>query len=187
LISAKDLSAAEHLEGIADAGIGCIKIEGRKKKPEYVATVTHTYRNFLDRLAEGHWAPPTQAETQQLVQIFSRGFTGGMSGGRAGRDYITRNQPDNRGAVLGTVIGTEGSELVLSVTEPIGVGDGLGFEHPDGSARGNTGFAVTRVRTISTRKGHITQAIPADEKVAAGWVVVRSSQASLLTEARASF
>ncbi len=187
LISAKDLSAAEHLEGIADAGIGCIKIEGRKKKPEYVATVTHTYRNFLDRLAEGHWAPPTQAETQPLVQIFSRGFTGGMYGGRAGRDYITRNQPDNRGAVLGTVIGTEGSELVLSVTEPIGVGDGLGFEHPDGSARGNTGFAVTRVRTISTRKGHITQAIPADEKVAAGWVVVRSSQASLLTEARASF
>jgi putative protease len=56
LISAKDLSAAEHLEGIADAGIGCIKIEGRKKKPEYVATVTHTYRTFLDRLAEGHWA-----------------------------------------------------------------------------------------------------------------------------------
>ena len=136
LISAKDLSAAEHLEGIADAGIECIKIEGRKKKPEYVATVTHTYRNFLDRLAEGHWAPPTEAETQPLVQIFSRGFTGGMYGGRAGRDYITRNQPDNRGAVLGTVIGTEGNELVVSVSEPIGVGDGLGFEHPEGSARG---------------------------------------------------
>ena len=187
LISAKDLSAAEHLEGIADAGIGCIKIEGRKKKPEYVATVTHTYRNFLDRLAEGHWAPPTAAETQPLVQIFSRGFTGGMYGGRAGRDYITRNQPDNRGAELGRVIGMEGTELVIAVTEPVGVGDGLGFEHPEGAARGNTGFAVSRVRTIATRDGRITQAIPADEKVAAGWVVVRSSQASLLSEARASF
>ena len=187
LISAKDLAAAEHLEGIADAGIGCIKIEGRKKKPEYVATVTHTYRNFLDRLAEGHWAPPTAAETQPLVQIFSRGFTGGMYGGRAGREYITRNQPDNRGAVLGTVTGSEGSELIVSVSEPIGVGDGLGFEHPEGSARGNTGFAVSRVRTISTRDGRITQAIPAEEKVPAGWVVVRSSQASLNTEARASF
>lgn len=187
LISAKDLSAAEHLEGIADAGIGCIKIEGRKKKPEYVATVTHTYRNFLDRLADGHWTLPTPVETQPLVQIFSRGFTGGMYGGRAGRDYITRNQPDNRGAELGTVIGTEGNELIISVSEPIGVGDGLGFEHPEGSARGNTGFAVSRVRTISTRDGRVTQAIPAEEKVAAGWVVVRSSQASLVTEARASF
>ncbi len=187
LISAKDLSAAEHLEGIADAGIGCIKIEGRKKKPEYVATVTHTYRTFLDRLAEGHWAPPTEVEVQPLVQIFSRGFTGGMYGGRAGRDYITRNQPDNRGAVLGTVTATEGNELIIAVSEPVGVGDGLGFEHPDGSAHGNTGFAVTRVRTISSRDGRITQAIPAQEKVAAGWVVVRSSQASLNTEARASF
>ena len=187
LISAKDLSAAEHLESIADAGIGCLKIEGRKKKPEYVATVTHTYRHFLDRLAEGHWAPPTQAETQPLVQIFSRGFTGGMYGGRAGRDYITRNQPDNRGAVLGTVIGSEGTDLLISVTEPVAVGDGLGFEHPEGSARGNTGFAVTRVRTIGTRDGRTTQAISADEKVPAGWVVVRSSQASLLSEARASF
>ncbi len=187
LISAKDLSAAEHLEGIADAGIECIKIEGRKKKPEYVATVTHTYRNFLDRLAEGHWAPPTAAETQPLVQIFSRGFTGGMYGGRAGREYITRNQPDNRGAELGRVIGTEGGELIISVSAPVGVGDGLGFEHPEGAARGNTGFAVSRVRTMGKRDGRVTQAIPADEQVAAGWVVVRSSQASLLSEARASF
>jgi len=187
LISAKDLSAAEHLEAIADAGVGCLKIEGRKKKPEYVATVTHTYRNFLDRLAEGHWSPPTPVETQPLVQIFSRGFTGGMYGGRAGRDYITRNQPDNRGAELGTVIGVEGAELIISVTAAIGIGDGLGFEHPDGAAHGNTGFAVSRVRTICTRDARITQAIPADEKVPVGWVVVRSSQAALINEARASF
>jgi putative protease len=110
-----------------------------------------------------------------------------MYGGRAGRDYITRNQPDNRGAELGTVVGMEGNELVVSVTEPIGVGDGLGFEHPEGTARGNTGFAVSRVRTIAAGDGRITQAIPADERVAAGWVVVRSAQASLLSEARASF
>ena len=57
LISAKDLGAREHLEEIAEAGIGCLKIEGRKKKPEYVATVTHTYRDFLDRLADGTLGP----------------------------------------------------------------------------------------------------------------------------------
>src|SRR6187200_2273192 len=53
LISAKDLAATDHLAGIADAGIGCLKIEGRKKRPEYVATVTNGYRTFLDRLAAG--------------------------------------------------------------------------------------------------------------------------------------
>ena len=53
LISAKDLAATDHLAEIADAGIGCLKVEGRKKRPEYVATVTNGYRTFLDRLAAG--------------------------------------------------------------------------------------------------------------------------------------
>src|SRR6266436_4537424 len=151
LISARDLGAWEHLAEIADAGIHTLKVEGRKKKPEYVATVTHGYREFLDRLAAGDSRPPTPAEVQPLVQIFSRGFTGGMYGGRAGRDYVTRTQPDNRGAVLGTVIGRTGQaegELIIEVSQPIEIGDGLGFEHPEGSSKGNLGFGVRAVRTI---------------------------------------
>jgi putative protease len=187
LISAKDLGAWEHLAAISEAGIGCLKIEGRKKKPEYVATVTHGYREFLDRLGAGRWQPPTPAEVQPLVQIFSRGFTGGMYGGRAGRDYITRDQPDNRGAALGRVTGHDGREIIVEVNAPVEAGDGLGFEHPAGSANGNTGFAVSRVRTISSRPGHIIQAINAGADIPVGWTVVRSSQAVLLAGARSSF
>ncbi|MBL8979179.1 MAG: U32 family peptidase [Gemmatimonadetes bacterium] len=187
LISAKDLAAGEHLDAIAEAGIGCLKIEGRKKKPEYVATVTRTYRDFLDRLATGHWVPPSEPEIQPLVQIFSRGFTGGMYGGRAGREYITRDQPDNRGAVLGHVTGHEGRDLLVTVTTPIGIGDGLGFEHPAGAQQGNTGFAVSRVRTVRRKGGRLTQAINAGADVPVGWVVVRSAQAELMERARSSF
>ena len=86
LISAKDLGAWEHLAEIAAAGIGCLKIEGRKKKPEFVATVTKGYREFLERVEQGTFSEPTFEEVQPLVQIFSRGFTGGMFGGREGRD-----------------------------------------------------------------------------------------------------
>ena len=187
LISAKDLAAGEHLDAIAEAGIGCLKIEGRKKKPEYVATVTRTYRDFLDRLATGQWVPPSEPEIQPLVQIFSRGFTGGMYGGRAGREYITRDQPDNRGAVLGHVTGHEGRDLLVTVTTPIGIGDGLGFEHPAGAQQGNTGFAVSRVRTVRQKGGRLTQAINAGADVPVGWVVVRSAQAELMERARGSF
>ncbi len=109
LISAKDLAAAEHLADIADAGIGCLKVEGRKKRPEYVATVTHGYRSFLDRIADGERTPPDAIEVEPLAQIFSRGFTGGMYGGRAGRDYITRDHPDNRGRELGVVVSPRGT------------------------------------------------------------------------------
>jgi len=219
LISAKDLGAWEHLAEIADAGIHTLKVEGRKKKPEYVATVTHSYREFLDRLAEAgqagqagqageagpKWQPPTPEEVQPLVQIFSRGFTGGMYGGRAGRDYVTRNQPDNRGAVLGTVIGVEnragragkagkagradqvGDELIVEVSQPIEIGDGLGFEHPEGSAKGNLGFGVRAVRTIGRQQGKIRQAIQPAEDIPEGWIVVRSAEAGLLAKARASY
>ena len=187
LISARDLAAYEHLEAIAGAGVQCLKIEGRKKKPEYVATVTRTYRDFLDRGANGSWPKPTEAEVQPLVQIFSRGFTGGMYGGRAGREYITRAQPDNRGAELGRVTGVSATEITISVRHPVAAGDGLGFEHPDGPARGNTGFSVTRVRELGRRNGQVEQAINAGAVVEPGWTVVRSSHAELLARARASF
>src|SRR6266566_308955 len=189
LISARDLGAWEHLADIADAGIHTLKVEGRKKKPEYVATVTHGYRDFLDRLAAGDWQPPTPAEVQPLVQIFSRGFTGGMYGGRAVRDYVTRTQPDNRGAVLGEVIGggREKHELIVSVSQPIQSGDGLGFEHPEGPGKGNRGFAVRSVRTIGRQHGKVRQAIQPAEDIPAGWTVVRSAEAALLTRARESF
>jgi len=187
LISARDLGAWEHLADLADAGIHTLKVEGRKKKPEYVATVTHGYREFLDRLAAGDWHPPTPAEVQPLVQIFSRGFTGGMYGGRAGRDYVTRTQPDNRGAVLGEVIGREENELIVVVSQPIQRGDGLGFEHPDGPDKGNRGFGVRSVRTIGRQHGKVRQAIQPAEDIPAGWTVVRSAEAALLTRARESF
>ena len=139
LISAKDLGAYDHLNEIADAGIICLKVEGRKKKPEYVATVTKGYRTWLDRVARGELVHPEFEETRPLVQIFSRGFTGGMYGGRAGRDYITRTQPDNRGLELGVVVGQGDGEVTVEVRAPIAVGDGLGFEPPAGGTPTRSG------------------------------------------------
>ncbi len=187
LISAKDLAAHDHLADIADAGIGCLKIEGRKKKPEYVATVTHGYRSFLTRLSEGDRTPPSIDETEPLVQIYSRGNTGGMYGGRAGRDYITRAQPDNHGMTLGTVLDCSNTEVTVEVTRAIEVGDGIGFEPPQLGGTKAIGFAVTAVRTVSQRDGVIRQIIATRQRIPAGWSVVRSSHAALLTTARESF
>jgi putative protease len=189
LISAKDLGAYDHLAAIAEAGVGCLKVEGRKKKPEYVATVTKSYREFLDRVEQGDVTPPTVEEVQPLVQIFSRGFTGGMYGGRAGRGYVTRTQPDNRGAALGTVVGYERNELLVDVSAPIEVGDGLGFEAPGSVGGPTTGFSVEAIRTLSGRgaEGRIRQAITTRMRIDPGWAVVRTSEAKLLERARASY
>jgi putative protease len=111
-----------------------------------------------------------------------------MYGGRAGRDYITRTQPDNHGAVLGTVVGRQGGELIVEVVRPIVIGDGLGFEPADPpSARQSVGFAVARVRTLSEGAGVHRQAIETRVGVPAGWRVVRSSSVELLRRARESY
>ncbi|HEU5184149.1 MAG TPA: DUF3656 domain-containing protein [Gemmatimonadaceae bacterium] len=187
LISAKDLAAAEHLDALAELGVSCLKIEGRKKKPEYVATVTRTYREFLKRIERGEQVDPSRSDMEPLVQIYSRGFTGGMLGGRAGREYITRDQPDNRGMPLGVVTGYERGELIIEVSSPVSPGDGLGFE-PTAPARGATvGFAVQEVRTLSTRAGLVRQAVRTATQVPTGWAVMRTAHAALLESARASY
>ncbi|MDF1502181.1 peptidase U32 family protein, partial [Roseisolibacter sp. H3M3-2] len=184
LISTKDLAAHDHLPALAELGVGCLKIEGRKKKPEYVATVTRGYREWLDQVGRGAFAAPTVEEAQPLVQIFSRGFTGGMYGGRQGREYITRTHPDNAGVELGVVVGREGNDLLVEVREPLAVGDGVGFEPPIGAPGTSTGFAVQAVRTLATRAGVTRQAVAARGRVPAGWRVVRTSHAALLERAR---
>ncbi|MDB4908419.1 MAG: Peptidase collagenase [Gemmatimonadetes bacterium] len=187
LISARDLGAHDHLDEIAQAGVGCLKVEGRKKKPEYVATVTQSYRGWLDRMAKGEPVEVTPDQVQPLVQIFSRGFTGGMYGGRAGRDYVTRTQPDNRGITLGEVVGREWSELFVDVSEPLAVGDGVGFEEPGTHGGPSKGCTVEKVRTLWIRGNETRQAITTPLKVPVGWKVVRSSHAALLERARLSF
>jgi putative protease len=188
LISAKDLAAHDHLPAISEAGIGTLKVEGRKKKPEYVATVTKTYRTMLDRVARGESPQLSADDTTPLVQIFSRGFTGGMYGGRAGREYITRSHPDNRGVELGTVTGYERGELLVLVDAPLRVGDGVGFEPTDSGAPDATrGFSIESVRTVSTEGDRVRQAITTRERIPTGWRVVRSSDFTLISTARASF
>jgi len=186
LISARDLAAHEHLEALAAAGIRTLKVEGRKKKPEYVATVTKSYRAFLDQVARGDAVQPLEHEGD-LVQIFSRGFTGGMYGGRAGRDYVTRDQPDNRGVELGIVTGWSRGGLLVELSQPLATGDGIALEPPRGENGAVTGFAIEGVRTLSTTNGHVRQVVDARSPVPNGWRVVRTSRADLLARARESF
>ncbi len=80
-LSLKDLSLVEHLRDLEDMGVACAKIEGRMRRPEYVAVVTRIYAAALRE-----HRPPTDEEREQLRLAFSRqGFTDGYYEGRTGR------------------------------------------------------------------------------------------------------
>ena len=93
-LSLKDLCMAEYLRELRDMGVASIKIEGRMKRPEYVAVVTRIYANLLreDRI-------PTREELQMLEDVFSRqGFTDGYYTNTVDREMLgTRLEEDAHG------------------------------------------------------------------------------------------
>jgi len=79
-LSLKDNCLAGELEDMARMGVACLKLEGRMKRPEYVAVVTGIYARLL-RERRG----PTAAESAALEAAFSRsGFTDGYWQGMTG-------------------------------------------------------------------------------------------------------
>lgn len=83
-LSLKDLCLADHLSELEQMGVACVKIEGRMKRPEYVAIVTSIYSKLLHEKRR-----PTQDELMLLEQVFSRqGFTQGYYKGKTGSDMF---------------------------------------------------------------------------------------------------
>ena len=79
-LSLKDASMVEHLRELKKMGVACLKLEGRMKRPEYVAVVTRIYANAIKENRE-----PTRQELEELEQAFSRqGFTDGYYMDRKG-------------------------------------------------------------------------------------------------------
>jgi putative protease len=78
MMSPKDLCTISFLDQIVDAGVRVLKIEGRGRAPEYVATVTKCYREAIDSIADGTFNPDKVKEwMKQLETVYNRGFWGG--------------------------------------------------------------------------------------------------------------
>lgn len=78
MMSPKDLCTIGFLDQIVDAGVKVLKIEGRGRAPEYVATVVKAYREAIDSIAEGTFSQEKVAEwMKQLETVYNRGFWSG--------------------------------------------------------------------------------------------------------------
>ena len=89
-LSLKDANFASHLQELQDMGVSILKLEGRMKRPEYVAVITRIYAELL---REGRM--PSRQELQQLEQAFSRsGFTEGYWQDKKG-PHMFGTRPEN--------------------------------------------------------------------------------------------
>jgi putative protease len=189
ILSPRDLNMSARIPDLVRSGIASLKIEGRMKRPEYVATVIRVYRALIDRSAEEGFAV-TSAEARDLAQIFNRDFTTGYFYGRPGRDLMSCKRPNNRGVRLGRVKNLDWDRKLTRIVleEPLRVGDGIEVWVTEGGRSG------TEVRRISMDGREVEQAPAGAEvlleipgKVRPGDRVFKTHDAGLVERARATY
>lgn len=119
-LSLRDLCLRDRLPELAAAGVASLKIEGRLKRPEYVAVVTRAYRNALDALRRGDFAPAEADERKALMQIFQRGgFTQGHAFGAEDAALACPGRVNHGGVPLGAVRAVRGALAEVLLTETL--------------------------------------------------------------------
>jgi len=82
ILNSRDMCMIDHLKDLQDAGVDCIKIEGRAKSAYYAAIVTGAYRHCIDDVAAGREIDPVWRDEVEHVshRIYSTGFYYGEPG-----------------------------------------------------------------------------------------------------------
>ena len=103
-LSPKDLSLIDHLDELIKIGVNSLKVEGRLKSPEYVATVTRIYRKYIDEFCKNGSYNVSDADRKDLLQIFNRGnFTDAYLRGESDESLMAFEFPKNQGVYIGEV------------------------------------------------------------------------------------
>lgn len=82
IFNSRDMCMIDHLDDLMDAGVDCLKIEGRAKSAYYAAIVTGAYRHVIDDVAQGRPADPVWRDEVEHVshRHYSTGFFYGPPG-----------------------------------------------------------------------------------------------------------
>ena len=149
VMSMKDMCMAENVPQLIEAGIDSFKIEGRMKKPEYVALVTRSYRAAVDMYEAGQW---DGAEIKRMVlemkDIYNRGgFSTGYYFKQNGKDMLANKRPNHSGVKVGTVSKVSPPNVFVNLETDVNHGDVLeirGTENVEltSAAAGNAGTGL---------------------------------------------
>lgn len=133
LLSPKDMCTIDNIEDIIKSNAYSLKIEGRMKRPEYVAGVVQNYREAIDRVLH-NYSYDNKKGKKVLLQLFNReGFSNAYLKKNTGRDMMSYNFPKNTGVEIGRV--TENGKVLLCSS--VSVGDGIRYK--------NKGFTVSKI------------------------------------------
>ena len=131
LFSPRDLCGLNYIPQLINAGVSCLKIEGRMKSPEYVATVTKIYRKYIDLAYSQKDYIVDQNDIDELMQVFNRGgFSSANFESTPNRNYVFKEKPNNIGIYIGNVskLNKEKGLVRLTLKNDVQIGDKISFE-----------------------------------------------------------
>ena len=131
LLSPRDLNTIYNIEDLIEIPVDSLKIEGRMKRPEYVANIVKTYREAIDQGSK----EIDKLRSQEVRQLFNRGFTRGLGLGDFGRDYMSLDRPDNRGLEIGEILDINKNNLKVKLLDKLNRGDTIEVRQKNGSFR----------------------------------------------------
>ncbi len=161
LLSPQDLAGLEVLPELIRAGVASLKIEGRLKSPEYVANITRTYRNAIEKIGETLNRRDTETPRNQdsvnsatlrlsgeskydMEMAFSRGLYTGWFCGNNNQKLVHARFGKKRGVYLGEVSRVQGERVFAQLQAPLKPGDGVVFDsgHPDQKEEGGRVYEI---------------------------------------------
>ena len=129
ILNSKDMCTIDHLKELTDAGIDCIKIEGRAKSAYYAAIITGAYRHCIDDLTAGREIDPVWRDEVDHFshRIYSTGFYFGHPG-----QYTENSRYIRQWQVCAIVESCDENGLALcSLRNKFAAGDELEVVGPD--------------------------------------------------------
>lgn len=167
LLSTRDLCGLDFIPNLIKTGVTSLKIEGRMKSPEYVATVTRIYRKYIDLAYSNEPYVVEDSDRKLLALAFNRG---GFSNGHLSKDYnknlVFKEKQNNCGLFLGTIekYNAKKGLITFKCAEILHIGDSIATQNEQGSYKiselmlKNTNIKESKcgdVVTIGRMKGNI--------------------------------
>ena len=129
ILNSRDMCTIDHLKDLVDAGIDCIKIEGRAKSAYYAAIVTGAYRHCLDDVYAGREIDPVWRDEVEHIshRVYSTGFYYGHPG-----QYVENSRYIREWQIVAKVESCdENGVAVCSLNNKFRAGDELEVVGPD--------------------------------------------------------
>jgi len=131
LLSGRDLNTIEHVQDWIDAGVTSLKIEGRMKRPEYVAAIVLAYRKAIDHALNQNEPEVSDDNIMNMRRMFHREETSGFP--FHDKHIVDRDFSGNKGLPVGHVVRYESKKrkVYVRLTDTLTQGDHIIFPDKD--------------------------------------------------------